>query len=189
MASEKATVVLMSEEVNETIVRACSALFPIVKSSEAVFTKVKVDLPGSFAECNPYQVKEVLNRAYTAIGNFETARTAEAMKGVKGRLDTMLEKIKADNLSAQEQIKALPESVRRHLDASALRDWVGVPVKELITAFPEGTPESTAAVYLKDLNFVLVQGKTSEGVRVRLTLRETESPKPPRASGKDALDA
>jgi hypothetical protein len=182
MASDKATVVLMSEEVNETIVRACSALFPIVKSSEAVFSKVKVDLPGTFAECNPYQVKEVLNRAYTAIGNFETSRTAEAMKGVRGRVDAILEGIKASNLAAQEQIKALPESVRKHLDSSALRDWVGVPVSELLSAFPEGTPETQATVFLKDLNYKLVQGKTNEGVRVRLVLREAEGPKPPTAS-------
>lgn len=176
----------MGEELSEAVTRACGALFPLVRSSGAVFPKIKVDLPETYGECNPYHVKELLNRVYTAVGITENLRTAEALRGAKGRVDAILDQIKAEELDAQEQIKALPAAVRARIEGEALKDWVGVPVSRLMSAFPDGTPESQAAVFLHDLNYKMVQGKNKEGLRVRLTIHET-APKPPTTRSGDAL--
>jgi len=178
MADSK-EVVLISADMTESLTRAVSGLFPLVKASEAQFPKINHDLPATFAECEPWQVREVMSRAFVAMVAYDKSIQHEALKASKGKVDAALDALKAENLAAQEAIKALPAVVRAHIPEESLKDWVGVPVSTLLPCFPEGTHETRAAALLGDMGYKLVQGRSArEGLRVRLALRET-APKPP----------
>src|SRR5271156_5997976 len=114
MATEKKEVVLVSTDTAESLTRAVSGLFPLVVALGEQCPKINWDLPDTFAECQAYQVREVMSRAFVALANHDKALQAEAMKGSKGKVDEKLAAIKEENLAAQATIMALPANVRIH---------------------------------------------------------------------------
>jgi hypothetical protein len=179
MATENKEVVIVSQDSAESLTRAVSALFPLVKALGEQCPKINWDLADTFAENEPHQVREIMSRAFVALVNYDKAIQHEAMKGSKGKVDAKLAAVKEENLSAQATILALPEAVRKHIPAESLANWVGVPVSDLLDCFPTGCTPERAALLLKDMGVKLVQGRSAkEGLRVRLALRD-EAPKPP----------
>lgn len=134
----------------------------------------------AFSECSEDDYELILGRASKLLGQKFRSERAETISAVRGAVEAKLAQYRS--MLDSERVETAARLEKNPLAAAMgvrVPESVAVPLFDLVTAFPEGTTEAEAILYLKDLGLETAYGagrgkaKTAGYVKIG----PTEAPK------------